>query len=263
MGWITPAHFIININMRIFEATDVDLHIQESELASLVLRELRAKINTDPAEDIIFLRTVHSSLEDARFVLIPKSKKQGKKEEGWVTTGNFMPFIDIGFLVPDNVDKREKFIASGQFESIFRHEFQHFLDVKEKRFTKKEDRSSMHRDYKAYVNSNVEYPAWFKQQAEPMLAILRAAKNGESLDGLEKIEPDFTKFIRDGQHFKFTMNGAPQIIKFDKKARMKYLRDISAVHKAVVAIEGASGKFQKKLLGRVGQWLHDSIGFKL
>jgi hypothetical protein len=251
--------------MNIFEAIDIDLHVSESELATLALKAFREEFARRPDRRTFYIRRAHEAFDMLEIRLLSAKNadehdaRQMKGGVGGWMDGNdiFSAFIPVTFKVPNDLEKTKKYIASSNFESLFRHEFQHYLDKIADRF---DFRTSINptKDKDGYYNSDIEYSAYFKEQAEPLLAILRAAKAGKPLDGLTKIEPDFSKFIRGGQHWKMTNTHAVKA--FGPKQKQRYLRDMAALHKAATAVSGSTAPFKPKALGRILLWLSDRTG---
>ena len=226
-------------------------HVAESELATIALREFRSQFlrNHD------FKKSYLLSGKGLERIIIHPDFTKSPPQAGVASNGDYN--IHVYFSLYPDYEKSARYIRSNKFESIFRHEFQHYLDHVAERFKGVE--RNHHGD--EYVNSEPEYPAWFKQQAEPLLKILRAAKNNEPLPDI-KIEPDFATFMRDGSHWTLTDINVP-INDFNRKTKIRYLRDLAAVHKAVVAVKGASGSFRPKLITRLVIWLGKKFGITI
>jgi len=242
--------------MLLREFKNPETHIEESEAASRALALFRREFGSYP--DFQKSYVIESDKIGDQYPVFylffdKRGVDDGEDTLGYVTRHNPM-VIGIYFWMPQDYDKAKRYVASSNFESIFRHEYQHFYDeltttYKWQKFKNKDE----------YINSDVEYSAWFKQLAEPLLAILRAAKAGEDLSRFPKIEPEFGQFIRGGQHFKMRDYAAP-LGKFSPKYKKRYLRELAAIHKAVVAIEGQTGTFKPKALGRLFLWIHSKTG---
>ena len=233
---------------------NVDQHVAESELATFALRSFREQFfRKDTIQKRYLILNGPEVLK--RLTIHPDFK--GEPRSGYVSSNGYE--IHMFMAMDQDYNKAAKYVRTYNFESIFRHEFQHFLDHTEKRFS---DTDRNHEVGKEYVNSAAEYPAWFKQQAEPLLRILRAAKNNESLHAFPKIEPDFATFMRDGSHWAFSDWLVPTDL-FNKKTKIRYLRDLAAVHKAVVAVEGATGPLKPRLVTQLMIWLGKKLNITL
>ncbi len=171
--------------MKIFEIFDLERHLDDSRKATQFLNLVRKRAKNYNPKSMMYFR--NTEFEDITLGF-PKRKVGDPRalisDEGY--------FFRLIFPIDTDVSD---FVKTDRFESSLRHEFQHYLDIKNKKFSP----SQMHDYYKNkndddyYHNSDVEYESFFKQQAEPLLKILR----GEST---QKIDPDFESFIRDGQH---------------------------------------------------------------
>lgn len=232
---------------------NVDQHVAESELATRALSAFRNEFLRRKK----FARSyvIEGEPEFEHLAIYPSFNSHGNL--GWVARRDTFT-IGIYFDMPSNYDKAAAYIQTRKFESLFRHEFQHFLDHLDNRFS---DGQRDHSD-ENYVNSEPEYPAWFKQQAEPLLKILRAAMMRQSLNGFPKIEPDFGKFMRNGQHYKLSDPMVP-FKEFNDATRRRYMRDMAAVHKAVTMVTGATGSFKMKMMDKLLYWLKEKLGFNL
>lgn len=251
--------------MLIFEAVDVDQHVRESEIASLAVKAVRAAYAENTSRGLFTLKG-HPVLELAQIKLFatPKAETWTDAEsgdssvDGWCEDSQFIEGGSrICLRVPADLEKRNQYIASRRFEAVLRHEFQHHLD----KVTGASAGMKNHRERNAYVNSDIEYSAFFKQHAEPMLAWLRSAKNGET-EGLRHIEPDFQDFVRNGQNFRWSVQQGVPFREFDKKTRIRFLRDLKAVHKAAVAISQGGGQ-KDHIARRAVFWLGSKLGIKV
>lgn len=225
-----------------------DHHVWESERATMALRAFRKSISQKG-----FQKSYSVDWEThAVFYLI----NERGDDEAYVQRHN-KNIIGLYFRIPSDWNKAIGYIGSEKFESVFRHEFQHYLDELDYLYPFED-----FPDLDSYINSDVEYSAWFKQLAEPLLVILRAAHNGDDLSHFPKIDPNFSDFMRNGQHFGMRDFFAPYE-KFSPKYRRRYLRELAAVHKAVVAIEGMAEKYSPKFLTRILVWLHRITGIEI
>jgi hypothetical protein len=242
--------------MLICEVFSVDQHVSESELASLALQALRSEIRKSPSRKTFTIRRAHPAFDRVQFRLV--TADEGVEANAWMDNDPLSAFITVCFRIPDDFEKAQAFIFSKGFETVFRHEFQHYLDKVGGKFdfTKSVDAT---KDRDGYYNSDIEYSAFFKEQAEPLLAILRAAKAGQSLDGLDRIEPDFGRFMRQGQHRELGSRDFP-LKHFNAQTKRRYLRDMAALHKAVTAVSGATAPFRAKLLTRILHWVSEKTG---
>lgn len=159
-----------------------------------------------------------------------------------------------------------EFLSSRMGASTFRHEFQHFLDFNyedSKMPADKYDRDKVQMGDKdemtSYVNSEAEFSAFLKELAEPLLAILRAAKEGDyDVLASASIEPDFRKFIR-GQHYMASTGLWGILDHMDDHKRVRLLKRLAALHKAATAISGVSLQHNPAMIDRVLMWLGKTL----
>lgn len=236
--------------MMINEVFDVEQHVQQSTRATDALIAFRRQIiNKNRMEQSYIIAGCD------QLVIYPRTPyTTDKNTEAFVIRHN-NKVVGMYFNLPADVTKAVKIIKSKHFESLFRHEFQHYLDLLDNKFT---DVGNYRRT--DYVNSDVEYEAWFKQNAEPLLAILRAANHNENLERFPKIEADFKDFMRNGQHFKLADPLVP-LREFGRAKKLKYIRDMAAIHAAVCALEGVTGNYTPNTFGKILRWVSRKTGY--
>jgi hypothetical protein len=239
------------------EGRNVEQQVSESEIATLALKTFRTVFAKSPVHSTYTIRAAHPAFDKLQIRLVGPHEGKQKSADGWMENDPFAAFITLFFPVPHGVDKVQEYLASKRFEMVFRHEFQHFLDKIENRFDFRQSVDARH-DEEGYYNSDIEYPAFFKEHAEPLLAVLRAAKAGEPVNG-EKIDPDFRQFMLH-QHAR---SKAFSVNKLNAKTKQRYLRDMATLHRAVCAVAGATAPFTPSKIARIMTWLSDKTGINL
>ncbi len=226
--------------MTLLEIFDLDNHVSESKQASEFLELVRSRFSGP--QRMYFRNTPYEDLTVDFF--------KPKRGDAAANIHGENGFFRMEFAVDGDLSS---YVNSKRFESLLRHEFQHYLDIKA-RYYDMADYAKNNHDDEYYHNNDLEYAAFFKQQAEPLLKILR----GE--DNTTKVEPDFSEFIRNGQHYSMikSPDGGGTVNryeKFDKKYKMRYLKDMAILHKAVVAIDGVSGKYKLDFREKIWHWV--------
>lgn len=237
------GHSFSNNNIQISEDI-VDDKVSDSMLADKALSQVR-----NSKKETIYLS---GEFEDIKVIFV-----KGKEALTAMIASYFEPYITLSFRYRGDL---KKFIESKKFESVFRHEFQHYLDAKTN--TTSKSYKSPSDGYENYVNQDVEYRAFFMQQAEPMLKILKAAKDGKSLDGFKKIDPDFNNYIRKGQHFMMKDLNVPDNM-YNKKYKLKYLKELRIIHNAVTKVVGATEEYRPTIVLKTLSFLGKKLGIAL
>ncbi len=235
--------------MDIFEKIDVGKHVDDSRKATTALNLLRLRIKnkdwsmrTDDGEDYGYTFK-GTDFDDLTIIISPRETNK---------LGSY-GYKNLSLFYESGIDIIE-YAKSNKFEATFRHEFQHYLDDKDGLFRDEEYQKGESSNIKNYVNQNIELSAFFKQQAEHLLVILRNYADG--VEDIKPIETDFTKYMRQGTHFSSIKkyDGLASFSHQNKKNRLVYIRNIATLHKAVVLLQEAHGKkyfptIKQKVLG--------------